>query len=260
MLHYTKYEHPESKQWVTFVHGAGGSSSVWFKQIKAFKAHFNVLLIDLRGHGRSQKHVNYRELQRYTFNSVTKDVVEVLDHLKIEATHMVGISLGTIIIRELAENWPDRVKSMVMGGAILKMNFRSQILMKLGFWLKSLVPYLLLYKLFAFVIMPRRKHVEARSLFVREARKLYQREFIRWFKLTADLNPLLKWFRSKEISIPTLYVMGDEDYMFLPSVQMVANQHESAQLVVLQNSGHVCNVDQPGLFNDHSIDFIYKNH
>lgn len=259
MLHYTKYEHPESDQWVTFVHGAGGSSSVWFKQIKAFKAHFNVLLIDLRGHGRSSKQVNYRELQRYTFNAVTKDVVEVLNHLKIEASHMVGISLGTIIIRELAENWPERVKSMVMGGAILKMNFRSQLLMKLGFWLKSLVPYLLLYKLFAFVIMPRQKHSEARNLFVREARKLYQREFIRWFKLTADLNPLLKLFRSQEINIPTLYVMGDEDYMFLPAVQMVAKQHQSASLVVIPDCGHVCNVDQPLSFNNHSISFIRNN-
>jgi pimeloyl-ACP methyl ester carboxylesterase len=41
-------------QWVTFVHGAGGSSSIWFKQIRDFQKHYNVLLLDLRGHGKSQ--------------------------------------------------------------------------------------------------------------------------------------------------------------------------------------------------------------
>ena len=40
--------------WVTFVHGAGGSSSTWFKQIREFRKEHNVLLIDLRGHGQSK--------------------------------------------------------------------------------------------------------------------------------------------------------------------------------------------------------------
>ena len=54
MINYTIYENSNSKQWVTFVHGAGGSSSIWFKQIRDFQKHFNVLLLDLRGHGNSK--------------------------------------------------------------------------------------------------------------------------------------------------------------------------------------------------------------
>jgi pimeloyl-ACP methyl ester carboxylesterase len=37
-----------------FVHGAGGSSSIWFKQIRDFQKQYNVLLLDLRGHGESK--------------------------------------------------------------------------------------------------------------------------------------------------------------------------------------------------------------
>ena len=52
MLNYTLYEADDKNApWVTFIHGAGGSSSVWFKQIRAFSKYFNLLLIDLRGHG-----------------------------------------------------------------------------------------------------------------------------------------------------------------------------------------------------------------
>ena len=46
MLHYSTYTNSKSKPWVTFVHGAGGSSSIWFKQIREFSKHFNVLMLD----------------------------------------------------------------------------------------------------------------------------------------------------------------------------------------------------------------------
>jgi len=254
MLHYKTYEHSPSAQWVTFVHGAGGSSSIWFKQIKAFQEYFNVLLIDLRGHGNS-KGLKLKELPKYTFENVTKDIVEVVEHLDIKS-HFIGISLGSIIIRELAEQIPDRIHSMIMGGAILKMNFRSRILMKLGFWLKSLVPYILLYKLLAFVVMPRENHKESRNLFIREAKKLYQKEFIRWFGLTSSVNPILRLFRSKDPGIPTLYVMGDQDYMFLPPVRMTAERHDSADLLIVENCGHVVNVEQPRKFNELVLSWI----
>ena len=54
MLSYSVYRNENTTKWVTFVHGAGGSSSIWFRQIRAFQSEFNVLLIDLRGHGDSQ--------------------------------------------------------------------------------------------------------------------------------------------------------------------------------------------------------------
>ena len=152
---------------------------------------------------------------------------------------------------------PERVQSMILGGAILKMNFRSQILMKLGNVFKYVLPYLVLYKFFAFVIMPNKNHKQSRLLFINEAKKLYQKEFIRWFKLTAEINPILKWFRQVELDIPTLYVMGEEDYMFLPSVRKVVEKHfKSSTLFVIENCGHVVNVDRPITFNKEVIGFI----
>ncbi len=260
LIAYTTYKNENSNQWVTFVHGAGGSSSIWFKQIREFQKHFNVLLLDLRGHGESNSQIKKAFNQKYTFKSIANDVLEVLDHLKIKNSHFVGISLGTIVIRQLAEMHPTRVKSMIMGGAILKMNFRSQILMRLGNIFKYVLPYLVLYKFFAFVIMPNKNHKQSRLLFINEAKKLYQKEFIRWFKLTAEINPILKWFRQQELSIPTFYVMGEEDYMFLPSVRkVVENHYKSSKLFVIQNCGHVVNVEQHDIFNQQVILFIQRN-
>ena len=90
MISYTIYQNSESAEWVTFVHGAGGSSSIWFKQIREFQKKFNVLLLDLRGHGSSNK----LKAKKYTFQSIAHDILEVIDHLKIKSSHFVGISLG----------------------------------------------------------------------------------------------------------------------------------------------------------------------
>ena len=257
MLNYTIYKNETSTQWVTFVHGAGGSSSIWFKQIRDFQKQYNVLLLDLRGHGESKPTLKTAFKQKYTFSALANDIVEVLEHLKIERSHFVGISLGTILIRQLAEMYPQKVQSMILGGAILKMNFRSQILMRLGNAFKYVLPYLVLYRFFAFVIMPKKSHKQSRVLFINEAKKLYQKEFIKWFKLTAEINPVLKWFRQVELNIPTLYVMGEEDYMFLPSVRkVVENHYHSSKLFVIEKCGHVVNVEQPLAFNTAVLSFL----
>ena len=256
MLNYYSYPHSTSEKWVTFVHGAGGSSSIWYKQIRDFKKHFNVLILDLRGHGNSKPRLKDTFNPKYTFDSITNDIVEVIEHLKIDKSHFIGISLGTILIRNLAEKRPELVQSMIMGGAIIKLNLRSQVLIKLGVIFKSIVPYMLLYKLFAFIIMPKKNHKKSRSLFVNEAKKLYQKEFIRWFKLTSEINPLLRFFRAKDIKIPTFYVMGAEDHLFLPSIKNIVAKHVMSTLFVIDNCGHVVNIEQPQTFNNQTIRFI----
>ncbi|MFY0594126.1 MAG: alpha/beta hydrolase [Roseivirga sp.] len=259
MLYYKTYEHKSSNEWVTFIHGAGGSSSIWYKQVKDFKDHFNVLLIDLRGHGKSQEVFERYFSNEYNFENISQDVVEVLDHLKIEKSHFVGISLGTILMRTICEIAPDRVKSLVMGGAVTRLNVRSKMLVALGNATKKFIPYMWLYKFFAWIIMPRKRNQESRILFANQAKKLCQNEFVRWFGLTYKINPLLRYFNENDTELPTLYLMGDEDYMFLPQVMKLVESHRTSSLQVVPNCGHVCNVEQPEFFNAKAINFIASN-
>ena len=204
----------------------------------------------------SRKKPIYEKLKRYQFDNIGDEVIEVLNHLEIASTHWVGISLGTIIIREITERFPERTRSMIMAGAIMKINFRGQVLMRLGDLLKSVIPYLLMYRLFAYIIMPRNSHKESRYLFINEAKKLYQKEFTRWFSLVADVNPLLKYFRFKDAHVPTLYIMGEEDHMFLPSITKIVQGHSSASLHVIPACGHVVNVEKPLAFNEVAMRFL----
>ncbi len=254
MLSYKVFKHFENQEWVTFIHGAGGSSSIWHKQIKALSKQYNLLLIDLRGHGNSTK--MKLPVSTYNFELLGNDILEVLDHLSIKTSHFIGISLGTILIRDLAERFPHRVQSMILGGAVMKINLRGQLLIHLGKTFRKVIPYLMLYRLFAWVIMPRKSHRTSRNIFINEAKKLYQKEFIRWFALTSKLNPVLRLFRLRPSSIPTLFIMGKEDHMFLPSIKKLVQLQKNVQLIVIPNAGHVVNIDQPLLFNNSVLHFL----
>lgn len=256
LLFHKTYHHPTSKEWVVFVHGAGGSSSIWFKQVRAYRQHFNLLFVDLRGHGKSNNLIKGIISNQYTFRSVTLDILKVLDHLKIQSAHFVGMSLGTIIVRNLAELATERVSSMVLGGAVTRFNTRSQILVKIGNMSKHVIPYMWLYRLFAYIVMPQRGQKESRHMFVREAKKLCQNEFKRWYQLTSEVNPLNRYFKDRELPIPTLYLMGDKDYMFIKPVKEMVAEHKSSRLLEITDCGHVCNVERPDEFNRHSIEFI----
>jgi pimeloyl-ACP methyl ester carboxylesterase len=258
MLHYRTFILDEDRDWVVLVHGAGGSSSIWFRQLRAYREHFNVLLVDLRGHGESALADDGREPDPYTFQAVSREVIDVLEHLGIERAHFVGISLGCLIIQTIAELEPERVTSMVLGGAIARLNMRSRILVVLGNGLKRVLPFMWLYRIYAWIIMPRFSHRESRMIFVREAQKLARKEFLRWFRLTMELTSLLHVFEERDPGIPTLYLMGEEDHMFLPAARRMAERHRLAVLRVIERCGHVCNIEHPVQFNRFSIDFMME--
>lgn len=259
MLYYKSYHTCSDKEWVVFIHGAGGSSNIWFRQIKAYREHFNVLFIDLRGHGNSSHAIQEHYREKYTFRLVSRDVLEVMDHLGIDSAHFVGVSLGTIIIRTLEEMDPDRVRSSVLCGAIMRLDIRSRFLVWAGHKFKRVIPFIWLYKLFAWVILPRANHQESRNMFIREAKKMAKKEFLRWFRLTHDVNPLLRYFRESESDNPTLYLMGRQDHMFLPAVEKLVERHEMSSLQIIEECGHVCNVERPEEFNRISIKFLLQH-
>src|SRR5690625_5486813 len=96
--------------------------------------------------------------EKYSFKTVSRDVLQVLNDQGIEQAHFVGVSLGIIIIRTIGEMEPDRVLSAVMCGALTLLNVRSRVLAWLGHTFKKLVTLMWLYKMFPWICMPRQKN------------------------------------------------------------------------------------------------------
>ena len=175
MLHYFCFKNPNKNvSWLTFIHGAGGNSSIWSQQIRFFKNFYHLLLIDLRGHGKSISH-KFDEI--YTFENVTEDIIQVLDKEAIKKSHFVGISLGSILIRKIVDSHPERMSKLVLAGAILNLNRRSKILMYLGKITQSILPFIWIYSFFAHVVLPYKNHRKSRQFFIREAKNCLTRSF-----------------------------------------------------------------------------------
>lgn len=255
MLYSKKIHHPKSNQWVVFIHGAGGSSAIWHKQIKPFSNLYNILLVDLRGHGKSKLK---SEKTDYSFEVISKDVVEVLKMHHIDEAHLVGVSMGSIVIKQIYNTNPELVKSMIFAGAVTKLNIKSRLLLRLGRILNRFLPYMTLYRLFARIMMPKKNHEQSRKMFIQEAKKLMDKEFKRWFKLTARLTAYLHLLENKQYNIPQLYIMGSEDHLFLNPVLELTRESEFSTVSIVENCGHVVNIENAESFNAISIDFIEK--
>ena len=67
-------------------------------------------------------------------------------------------------------NYPERVKSLILGGAIIRFDIRTNFLLMVARMTKKIVPYMLLYKIFAYILMPRKSHEESRLAFVNQAK------------------------------------------------------------------------------------------
>lgn len=254
MLYHKTFIHQNSNTWVVFIHGAGGSNIVWFKQLREFKKHFNVLLVDLRGHGKSKKEYSKEEI--YKFDEIALDVVKTMDFLNIYRAHFVGISLGSIVIRAIDKLSPGRAESIILGGAIMQFNIKMNVLISIGRLLSSILPYMWIYRINAWILIPSKKHAQSRKLFIREAVRLGENEFQKWLRMSSEIKENVKEFLHKEASAPVLYIMGERDHMFLPMVTTLVKEHINSKLKIIRNSGHVCNIDQPNVFNEYSIQFI----
>ncbi len=256
MLNYKVFDRGSERRWIVMIHGAGGSIEVWYRQITDFARHFNLLLVDLAGHGGSGEGAQaLRDL--FDFATQAEDVMEVVGHLGIRKAHFMGLSLGSIVVRFIADRHPERVSSMVLAGAVTELCWESRLMLRVANLVKHIVPYNLMKWLIAKILMPQKRYQGSAALFLRSARRLSFENFLKVFKMVRRLNEQVGSLFKERLSIPTLYLTGEDDYLFLSQAYEAACRGgEQVRLVIVPEAGHVCNIDNKSFFNRASIDFL----
>ena len=94
---------------VVLVHGFTDSVRDWLPLIPELDKSFHVILVDLRGHGKSSKPECC-----YTRLDMAYDIKLLLDVLKVPDADMVGHSLGSLVVQSFAEYWPKRTRHVVL--------------------------------------------------------------------------------------------------------------------------------------------------
>jgi pimeloyl-ACP methyl ester carboxylesterase len=97
-------------------HGYTQNLELWYLRgyVDALKAHYQLILIDARGHGASDKP---HDRTAYVWPVMVVDVLAVLDDLKLTQAAFWGYSMGGAIVLGLAQHAPERVQALIVGGA-----------------------------------------------------------------------------------------------------------------------------------------------
>ena len=94
---------------VVLIHGYTDNARDWVPLIPYLSKHFHLIVVDLRGHGRSSKPDCC-----YTLSDFAYDIVLLLDSLGIRKADIVGHSLGSMIAQVFAETWPEHTGKLVL--------------------------------------------------------------------------------------------------------------------------------------------------
>jgi pimeloyl-ACP methyl ester carboxylesterase len=256
MLHYQTFNAPHrDADWIVMIHGAGGSTRTWKKQVEDFKSWYNLLVIDLPGHGYS-KHVTIDD-RAYNFEFISEKIWDVVDHLNLSRVHLMGVSLGSIIGMQMKALRPFQVSSLIMAGAIVRLDMKMRAVASGCLTLAKWIGYPRFYKIAAKVLLPKANHKKSRDIFIRESRHLTTEEFSKWTSMYGMyLNKTLKQLFEFSSRIPTLCVMGAQDHMFLGQARKYVEKHAFATLEVIQKAGHLSNLERPLHFNQLCLAYL----
>jgi pimeloyl-ACP methyl ester carboxylesterase len=98
---------------LVLLHGLSGSLELWRDAgyVEALKDDYQIILIDARGHGKSDKP---HDPEAYRLDLMVADVVAVLDDLQLGKAHFLGFSMGGLIGWGIAKHTPERFHSLLI--------------------------------------------------------------------------------------------------------------------------------------------------
>lgn len=236
---------------VLLLHGLGSSTRDWSEQIPALVPYYNVLLIDLRGHGQSDKPPG-----PYSIRAMANDVATLATILELTELHIVGLSMGAQVALQLALDHPAVVATVTAVNSPPDMVPR-RLRDKMTVIQRKLLVKLLGMRRVGYIIasrlLPGDEFIERRQQFAD-----------RWFdndpvSYQASLNAILEWDITPDlpqIHQAILVVSASDDYTPLAWKKRIVELSPNARLVVIENSRHATPVERPEAFNAVLLEFL----
>lgn len=247
---------------VVFVHEFAGDLRSWEPQVRYLSRRYRCITYNARGFPPSGVPDDTRA---YSQDRARDDVLAVLDGLDIERAHIVGLSMGGFATLHFGLACPERARSLVVAGVGYgaepeqRDRFRSEADFTTRFLrTRGMAAFADAYSLGPTRVQFRNKDPRGWQEFANllaehsatgsaHTQQGVQKERPSLFDL-AD--------RMQELTVPTLIVTGDEDWPCLAPSVFMKRTIPSAGLLVVPNTGHTINLEEPAAFNTALADFF----
>jgi pimeloyl-ACP methyl ester carboxylesterase len=235
---------------VVLLHGLGSSAADWEPQIAALAPHHRVIAFDLPGHGRTSK-------SSTSIPAMAAAVAATLATIDSRPAHVIGLSLGGCVAQALTLRSPAQVRSLVLVNTFARLTPAGpraavRMLVRLALLVAGPMPLVGAYVARGLFPKPEQAVVRARTAdrLARTSRAAY----LAAVTATARFDGRRELGR---IRCPALVVAGDRDTTIpLAAKEALARGIPGARLVVVRDSGHVSNWDQPEAFNRIVLEFL----
>ena len=241
---------------VVLSHGLGGTHAVWYQQVPVLARHFRVITWDQRGFGRSTDGFDSAGP-----SAAVDDLASVLDHVGIDAAHLVGQSMGGWASLGFALRGPDRVTSLVLADSIAGI-YTPMIADHYDSFIATQSEdrpsdRATLGEHFA-LGMPIQRDRIAQAF-------LYEQLGGTSPELMRDVRARLRSTsydkeRVRRLDVPTLFVVGDEDVIFPPEViRDAARFRPGSRVEVMPGAGHSPYFEEPDRWNEIVLSFLREH-
>jgi 3-oxoadipate enol-lactonase len=247
---------------ILFVHEFASDHRGWEPQLREFGKRHRCIVYSARGYTPSDVPADQ---DGYSYSHVMRDAVAVLDHLKIDSAHLLGLSMGGYTSLQVALNHPGRVRSLVLAGTGAgSERWYTQEFHKHARELGDLFEregsaaiakgYGMGASRLPFMLKNPRGFAEFTARLA-EHDALGSANTSRGFQ---GARPSLYDFASeiRRLATPSLIVVGDEDERCIEPSLFLKDALPASGLVVLPKTGHVVNLEEPDLFNLVVGDFL----
>jgi pimeloyl-ACP methyl ester carboxylesterase len=222
---------------LVFLHGYTLDGRQWARQVERFSSQYRVITLDARGHGKSSLPAG-----KVDNNLYWQDVVALLDHLGIDCATLCGNSMGGHVALQVAINAGERVKRLILIGAICTNRFNSfeRLIAPINRFCCRLMP---ISWIAWSISVAMGSYNRADRPYIKEVVKgMGYSVFNRSWKAVTTMES-----RSglPTINCPALLLIGEDDYMTGRQQPYMLKHIAGARLVTIQNAHHATNLDNP---------------
>jgi 3-oxoadipate enol-lactonase len=249
---------------VLFVHEFAGDHRSWEPQLREFGKRYRCIVYAARGYKPSDVPT---DPAAYSYLHVMRDAVAILDHLKIDRAHIIGLSMGGYTALQVALNHPDRVRSLVLAGTgsgserwYTEEFHKHSRELAAQFERDGSGAVAQTYGRSASRIPFELKDPRGFSEFARRLAEHDAQGSAHMSRGFQGARPSLYDFESdiRKLTTPALIVVGDEDERCVEPGLFLKGALPSSGLVMFPKTGHVVNLEEPDLFNQAVGDFLSR--